>query len=364
MKIGIVIEPYEQEGASGMAFFLAQLASNLISADTQNTYVLYASEQIAPEVIAGTFDQVRIPKGTLRKMLWFFGRKLDVDVLLFVAPLLALYPSTQTKTVLMCQELPNRSVTPGSLRARIEEWIRDTILMPLTVARASVVTTPTHATEKDILELYKKAKGKTKVIPHGFRDFSAIVPSEKLPEGVEEPFLFFTGRVKHRKNVHGIVSAFIEYRERTHSTVQLVIGGGYGGKYYSDMLEKLKEHGLEGEVHFIGFVTEAELLTLYKKCTAFLFPSLSEGFGMPLLEAMSLGVPVVTSSISSMPEVAGDSALLVDPYSIADMSEAFERIATDTALRAELIKKGLMRASEFTWEKCAQDFLMAMDRGK
>ena len=357
MKIGIVIEPYEEYGASGMSFFLTQLVSHLLLIDNVNTYVLFCSTEITSNIIPGKFTQVYIPKGALRKMWWFFNKKLEVDVLMFVSPLLALYPAREVKTILFCQELPNQRVTPELFLERVKEGIRDKVFMQLTVARASVITSPSRATEKDILKGYRKAEGKTKVIPHGFKDFSSIISASDLPNKVRVPFFLFTGRVKPRKNVQGIVSAFIDYRLRVETTTQLVISGWCGRSHYNEMMLKLEQYNLQNEVHFIGFVTDQELHLLYKKCTAFLFLSLSEGFGMPILEAMSLSAPVVTSSISSMPEVASDAALCVDPYSINDMSEAFERIENDKVLRVRLMQKGRARAKEYSWEKCAQDFL-------
>jgi len=110
-------------------------------------------------------------------------------------------------------------------------------------------------------------------------------------------------------------------------------------------------------VVFTGYVSQEKLPCLYRNADLFVFPSLYEGFGLPVLEAMACGTPVITSNTSSLPEVAGDAAVLVDPYSVEDIADAMERVLTDPDLRTELSRKGKERAKQFTWEKCARETL-------
>jgi glycosyltransferase involved in cell wall biosynthesis len=126
---------------------------------------------------------------------------------------------------------------------------------------------------------------------------------------------------------------------------------------YSPIFETVKQLGLENHVHFMGFVPEDELPALYNGADLFVFPSLYEGFGLPVLEAMACGTPVITSNVSSLPEVAGNAALLVDPYNVDELADAMRRILSDPALAADLRARGLERAQQFSWERTAQETL-------
>jgi glycosyltransferase involved in cell wall biosynthesis len=138
-----------------------------------------------------------------------------------------------------------------------------------------------------------------------------------------------------------------------HADVHLVIAGGRG--WLEDPIyDMLKSTGMESYIHFIGFADDADLPALYSAASCFAFPSLYEGFGLPVLEAMACGTPVVTSNVSSLPEAAGDAALLVDPHNVESIANALESILTDEPLRKKLIQEGFEHIQEFTWQHAAQ----------
>ncbi len=357
MKIGFVAEPYEESNASGMGYVVLELLTNMIAEGSQHTFVVYSSRPIDRNLIPGKFENVIIPRGFAKQFFYFLRLKDDINVLYFIAPLLPLLIPKRIKAIVVCQELASQKITPGPLYEKIKAFLRDRILMPLCLSRAVAIGAASKATQTDILKFYNVLPMKVQVIYDGFQDVGRFKDAAPNVDEAMKPYFFFAGKVKYRKNVHGIVAAFIAFKRKTTANHKLVIAGDYGGDYYDGIMQQLSENKLEHDVFFVGYVSGAGLYSYYKNAAAFVFPSINEGFGMPPIEAMSLGTPVITSKISSMAEVAGDAALLVDPFSVEEISSAMERITHDDALRAELVQKGFERCKMFSWKKAAQSFL-------
>ena len=182
------------------------------------------------------------------------------------------------------------------------------------------------------------------------------LPEDTKPLPVPENFFLFAGVLKERKNVLGIVRAFSLFHA-THPNFFLVIAGKKEGAYYKSVVRLVAELGIDSHVRFMGYVSNEELAYLYAKATALVFPSLIEGFGMPVLEAMHAGLPVVTANTGSLAEVAGDAALLVDPRDPSDIAGALSSLAHDGALRDSLRARGYARAAQFSWEQSARKLL-------
>jgi glycosyltransferase involved in cell wall biosynthesis len=352
MRIGYVAEPYEESHASGMGYVIVELLRQLAAKNTDHTLIVYSSKPINRSFVSGEFENVLVPRSFFGKLLWF-SRLKDVDVLIHMVALLPLWVPKRVKTLLLCQELADQHVPSTELRQKLIVFMRDTVLMPRCVRRSSKIVAASEATKKDIQLFYKVPAEKIVVAPDGFQDLRDIGIDASVITEEMKPYFLFAGKVKLRKNVHSIVSAFVRFRERTGAKCSVVIAGDYGGDYYHAMQKELAEHNMTNSVHFIGYITGPQLHALYVNSLAFVFPSLSEGFGMPLAEAMSLGVPVITSNISAMPEVVGEAGLFVDPHSPEDISRAMERIFTDGSLRAEMIQKGLEQVKKFSWSKAA-----------
>lgn len=171
--------------------------------------------------------------------------------------------------------------------------------------------------------------------------------------GLQQPFMLFVGKLESRKNIVRILRAFERFRREARDPVQLVLAGRRT-PLTKGIDETIAELGLKPHVAEIGYVPDADLPLLYAAARCFLFPTLWEGFGIPVVEAMACGTPVITSNLSSLPEVAGDAALLVDPYRVEDMAEAMLRVWRDRALVDGMRARGLVNARRFNWDDTAR----------
>ncbi len=165
---------------------------------------------------------------------------------------------------------------------------------------------------------------------------------------LDHPFVLYVGNIKPHKNLERLIDAFGQVRAGGLDDLRLLIIGDELSKY-PPLRQAVHRHQLDKYVRFLGFQPHDTLACFYRLARAFAFPSLYEGFGLPPLEAMACGTPVVTSNVSSLPEIAGGAALLVDPYDPASIAEAVTRAVTDEPLRAEMARRGLVRAREFSW---------------
>jgi len=195
------------------------------------------------------------------------------------------------------------------------------------------------------------------VIHHGkseaFRTDLAASEIQRVREkyGLNAEYVLFVGTIEPRKNLSRLVSAFALVCGR-HPGLLLAIAG-MKGWMYDGLMEMVKDLDLQSRVIFTGFVPEEEKPFLIAAAKAFAYPSLYEGFGIPVLEALACGIPTVTSNVSSLLEVAGDAALTIDPYSVAELSSALEKLISDEPLRERLTREGLRQAAKFTWTKTA-----------
>jgi len=177
---------------------------------------------------------------------------------------------------------------------------------------------------------------------------------------IERPYILYVGSLEKRKNLPRLLEAYAYLRETLPGWKLVIVGGR---KWKSDPIYKAVQRlGLEPHVIFTGFVAEEDLPALYNGADLFVFPSLYEGFGLPVLEAMACGTPVVTSNTSSLPEVAGEAALLVAPTDVKAIAAAMQRVLSEPDLAAELRRRGLERASQFSWERTARETLAVYER--
>ena len=228
--------------------------------------------------------------------------------------------------------------------------------------RARYVVAVSENTKRDVERIWGIAPERIAVVHEGVTpdyrpvDDEDAVKAARARYGIRGPYFLYLGGFDPRKNLHNMLSGFKRFLLAAGGGFQLVLCGdavGFEG-YLEDEVEEL---GLEGNVVFTGFVTEEDLPALYSGAAAFLNVSLYEGFGLPLLEAMACGTPVLASRTSSIPEVVGDAGLLVDPLEPGEIAAGMERLARDGGLAAQLSEKGRAQAAGFTWERAAASIL-------
>jgi len=226
---------------------------------------------------------------------------------------------------------------------------------------ASKIIAVSKSTKKDLTELYEIPPEKIEVIYEGYNLNSElrITNFESISnDKISKPYLLFIGRLEERKNILGIIQVLEILKEKYKFPHSLVLAGspGYGYKKIKFKIQNLPagRQGPKLKVLELGYVDEAKKQQLLKNADIFLFPSYYEGFGIPILEAQSSGVPVVTSNVASMPEVSDSSAVLVNPKNPAEIAEAVYKLISDNSLREEIIKKGYENIKRFSWDKCAE----------
>jgi glycosyltransferase involved in cell wall biosynthesis len=243
-----------------------------------------------------------------------------------------------------------------------ETFIRKKIERYQELARsADRIITDSESTRADIIEHLDYPEERIDVIPLAVNSVYKPVAAEEARavarrHGVEGPYLFFVGNVSARKNLVRMLEAFAGLPPETGRDLTFVMSGKvtYGG---DKVLEAIDRLGLKERVKLTGYLPFEDLPAFYSGAEVFMFPTLYEGFGIPILEAMACGTPVLTSNLSSHPEVAGDAALLVDPKDGADVADGLRRLLEDAALRKSLAAKGIKRAAGFTWDRVARKTL-------
>jgi glycosyltransferase involved in cell wall biosynthesis len=248
-----------------------------------------------------------------------------------------------------------------SLRAFLNKAV------PRSVKRATHVLADSIATKNDLIELFGTVPEKITVLYGGVEARFAPVRAQAEIDRVcakyqlPRPFILSIGTLQPRKNYGRLIQAFAQLTNETPP--HIVIAGGQGWLYES-IFDQVKGLGLENRVHFPGFVDDADLPALYSAAEVFAYVSTYEGFGLPLLEALACGTPVVASNVSSLPEVIGEAGLQVDPRDVNAIARALDQLLTQPDLRATSIAAGIERARTFTWEKAAGELLTIYDKMK
>jgi glycosyltransferase involved in cell wall biosynthesis len=341
----------------GIGTYIRNLLRQLARLDRQTEFVLICrpedGETLAslgenfrpvPESAANysLSEQVKIPLVLRRE-----------GVTLFHAPHYVLPPLVTCRSVVTihdCIHLMFPQYLPGRFALA---FARSSIA--IAARRAIRVLTVSESSKRDILRFVDVPPGKIDVIYNAYDERFAIEPREEDVMRVREryqlqdPFVLYAGNVKPHKNLARLIEAFDLVRARGLDHLKLVLIGDEISKYAA-LRRAVHQHHLHKHVRFLGYMPHETLAVMYRLAGVFVFPSLYEGFGLPPLEAMASGTPVVTSNVSSLPEVAGDAALLVDPYDPEAIGDAIYRVLTDEALRCGLRQKGITRARQFSWE--------------
>jgi glycosyltransferase involved in cell wall biosynthesis len=344
----------------GIGTYIRNLVHELASLDRGLEYVLFARpddlDAVAamganvrgvPESAAGYSlrEQVRLPMA---------ARRIHAD--LYHAPHYVLPPFVPGRSVVTIHDCIHLRF-PQYLPSR-GAWLYAYTMIRLATRKAARVLTVSEASKRDILHYTGVRPEKVVVVPNGLDPRFAAPPDQETLERVRlrfdltRPFVLYVGNIKPHKNLPRLIEAFALARAGAPDDLQLVVIGDEISKY-PGLRQSVHRHRLDKHVRFFGFQPAATLVAFYRLARAFVFPSLYEGFGLPPLEAMANQTPVVTSNLSSMPEVTGDAALLVDPYDPESIADGIRRLATDDTLRQHLIDRGRRRAAAFSWRQAA-----------
>ncbi len=259
---------------------------------------------------------------------------------------LPLFGCKKIPMVLTIHDLVYRKM-PETMKT--SNWAVEKLLLAASVKRADHIITVSHATKQSLIEELRVPEHKMTVIHSGY--FEPI--STHFPKR-DKPYILFLGTLEPRKNIERLIDAYLALPKILQDTYDLVLAGGLGWK--SEALHaKIVAHS--DKIHALGFVDDATAVGLMKQASCFAFPSLYEGFGLPILEAMRLDCPVLTSTDPACMEVSGDAALHVDPLSVDSINQGLQKILEDESLRQSLIQKGQHNLLRFSWDKAAEQHL-------
>jgi len=367
MRIGVNALFLIPGKVGGTETYLHNLLRNLAMIDRENEYIIFTNKENSGifEISQGNFKEALCPiKATFRPARIFWEQfilplqvsKYNIDVLYsagYTAPVII--PCSSVVTI----HDMNYFYYPEDFSRLSALFLK--VLVPIAAKRVDKIITVSNNSKKDIVKILKVPESKVCVTYEAGKIVSLPeekVRGKKLEKDYrnDKKFILTVSASHPHKNLPRLVEAYNILYKKYQIKHQLIMVG-IKGRAHHLLTKSIKKLSLGERVKFIGWVSREDLSLLYLNADLFVFPSLFEGFGLPILEAMSCGVPVITSNYGAMAEVAGEAALLVDPYNIDEIAEAMYKVLTDKNLRENLIKKGLERAKQFSWEKTAKETL-------
>lgn len=348
---------------SGVESYTVRVLEQLLSKDQKNLYQLFYNGYHKKvfeyfHFVNAKYLQTRIPNRLLNLSIKLFNwpkieKLAGKSDIIFLPNWNMLRTESETKIVITVHDL-SPLVLPEyyNLKARVWHWFMN---IPRLVKQAHKVIAVSEFTKQSLIEKLNVPASKILVAPLGVDgdNYHSKLSVDRLRDvrnrySLPGDFALYLGTVEPRKNLQRIIAAF----EQVKDPVSLVIAGRLGWKYDS-ILKQVEDSPKRRFIHLLGYIPEADKPYLLKLARVFVWPSLYEGFGLPVLEAMAVGTPVLTSNVSSLPEVVGEAGLLVNPYNIDDIADGITKLHTDDSLRSHYISKGLEHSKRFTWEKCA-----------
>lgn len=349
---------------AGMGRYIRELVNRLPALDPQHTYYLYISQKNKKYF---NFEEKNVVVKTLSrfwsvhflKLLWeqfflpFSLWKHDIQLYHSTGFTLPFFKQKKTKYVVTIADMTFFSHPEYHLWWKVLYF---RYMIPRALKKADTIITISDNTKNDILKMTNIPPEKIKTIYLGVdRQFSPLNRSvcKKIGEkyNIKTPYILFVGMLEPRKNIIGLLHAYALLKDKKGH--ELVIVGKKGWKC-DEIFDTVKELGLQTVVRFLGYVPDEDLPALYSAATCFVYPSFYEGFGIPILEAMACGCPVITSNNSSMKEIAGNAALLIDPANKEEIKEAMELILSHKKEQQRRRRAGLLQVKKFCWETMAK----------
>jgi len=375
MNIGIDIRVLARGSRTGVEEYAINLLDHLLRLEEKVNYKLFynAYQKVELNYDWLSLNNVQLKDFRIPNRLFFilarYFNQPKMDKLLkgadiyfnphfFIAPV-----SLRCKKIITFHDLSFEHY-PEFFSWRKRAWHKFLMNTKQEAKQADKIIAVSESTKQDLINIYGIEKEKIEVIYSGvgeqFKNISSksVLKNISLKYGLPEKFILFFGTIEPRKNIIGLIKAFeiLKQNQSIPSELKLVIAGTKGW-LYQDIFKTAQESKYKKDIIFTGFIEEEDKPCLYNLAELFVFPSFFEGFGFPPLEAMACEVPTIVSGNSSLPEVVGQGALIIDPFNIDEIAWAMETGLNNMDLRKRLIKKGLEQAKKFSWEKCAQKTL-------
>ncbi len=348
----------------GIWTYVFNLLKGLHELDIANDYTVFSSSD-KTDIFKNRFNVVRSSFDTsapYTRILWehlampFILNRDNIDIFHNPDHVLPILP-VKAKKIITVHDLSFYKF-PGTFPFMKRNYKR--ALTPRSVCLADKIIAVSSSTKDDLVELFGIDRKKIEVVHIGVsKEFMKIEDIDVLERsrevlGLPEKFILYLGTIEKRKNLERLIDAFVLASRRGGFPHKLVIAGKKGW-LYEGLLKKIDDNGLKDDIIFVSDIKQSDLPILYNLAELFVYPSIYEGFGLPVIEAMACGTPVITSNTSSLPEVAGDAAALIDPYNIEEIAHNISEILHDEERRKKMSEMGIERAGSFTWERCARN---------
>lgn len=365
MRIAIDARGINWYRGTGIGTYTEKLLENLINIDSENYYHIYWSGDGYEKYKQENTRLLMASKKHHRFFeQYFFPYNLSKDEIdLYHIPQngIGLSEDIRCKSIVTIHDLIPYVMPETVGKGYLTKFLKE---MPKVVANSSAILTVSEWSKKDILKFFPIDENKIYVTPLAADSKYKPLDKEKCRAFLQEqynitkPFILYIGGFSSRKNVRSLIIAFSKLYKKLDKEYNLVIVGANrdDGQKLTELSTNLD---LSSKIIFTGFAPEDHLPILYSGSEVFVYPSLYEGFGLPPLEAMNCGTPVITSKVTSIPEVVGDAGMLIDPNSAAELMDAIEKVLCSDKIKAELRVKGLKRASEFSWKNTSKKTLEA-----
>lgn len=363
MNIGIITSPMET--IPSLKVYISNLIENLSSIDTENDYYLIHQSKMHLDAYDVNKEIISDPSNLIFRNLWWKYHTLPKDLESYE---LDLVHDVQGISTFFIKNNSNyqKIITIHDLsslvfpKIHVKGALSDRLLGARTMENVDKIITVSQSTKHDLINYFNVPEEKIKPVYLGKDEKFRVLDQDqvrnfKIEFDLNFPFILYLGVFRARKNIPTLIKSYNLLKKEGVSH-KLVIAGGKGDQY-KKILSFVKNLNLERDVIFTGHVPDEVLPELYNAADLFVFPSLYEGFGIPPLEAMACGTPVITSNVSSLPEVVGDAGLMVDPHDINGLKDAMKAVLQNSDLKRDMVKKGLSRSKQFTWKKCAIETL-------
>jgi glycosyltransferase involved in cell wall biosynthesis len=363
MKIAINTRFLADKNSEGFARFIYETTRRMVEKHSEDQfYFLFDRKSYDPSLIFGTnVSPIVVPPPARHPILWYIWYEITSKrALNKIKPDVYLSPDGLNSTGLHC---PNITVVHDIGFAKLENQLPKSAerywrkMTPKVLDSSSKVITVSEFSKNEIINTYGLNESKIGVVYNGFTsNFKPMTQEEKQEIRNEfsgsKPYFLYVGSIHPRKNIEGLIKAFNHYKKTSESPIKLFLAGRWAWR--SENARKAFETSpYNSDIVATGYIREKTLSRLMSGARAFCYLSHYEGFGIPILEAMAAGIPVLTSSISSMPEVAGDAALFAHPNNVEEISSKMAILDKDENLRSQLMEKGFERIQHFDWDRSA-----------